>query len=161
MLIQVSEPTSAAELRALYRTTRRHFAAASRPARGPLPAAAPPTRIPRTPAPQPPARFSGRATLRIVARHFGLTPAALAGATRLHRCVVARWIVMHICVRAGGYTAARAGQLVGRDHTTTLYGLREFAAMLANDAALADEVTRLTRQCVPDAPRTTVGEGGA
>jgi chromosomal replication initiator protein len=112
------------------------------------------------PPPAQPARFSGRATLRIVARHFGLAPAAVAGNARLHRLVVARWIVMHICVEAGGYSAAQAGRLLGRDHTTVLYALRQLATLLARDPALADAVARLTRRCAPDdAPATAAGVG--
>jgi len=159
MLIQVSTPTSAAELRALYRRTRAHFTAAEVAAEKRMAAAAPPRRPVAPPAHRPHARFSARATLRIVARHFGLTPAAVASGGRLQRLVLARRIVMHICVEVGGYTAARAGRLLGRDHTTVLCGLRDLAALLRRDATLADEVARLTRQCAPgDAP---AGQGGA
>jgi chromosomal replication initiation ATPase DnaA len=147
MLVQVSTPTSAAELRALYRRTRAHFALAPPPAAAAKPAGA---AVPTEP---PQARFSGRAALRVVARHFGLSPAAVAGITRLRRVVVARWVVMHICVEAGGYTAARAGRLLGRDHTTVLYGLRELASLVARDPALAEEIARLTWQCMPEATR--------
>ncbi len=165
MLVQVSTPTSAAELRALYRRTRAHFASA-RPAAAATPVAAAaspalPTRILAPPPHRPHARFSGRATVCIVARHFGIPPAALTGAARLRRLVVARWIVMRICVEVGGYTAARAGRLLGRDHTTVLYGLRELAALLARDAALTDAVARLMRQCVPEGAPATAEEGGA
>src|SRR5262249_6748946 len=134
MLVPVSTPTSVAELRALYRRTRAHFAI-ERPAAPGQPAvatavktAAPAPRISALSPNQLHARFSGRAALRIVARHFRLQPTALAGAARLRRLVLARWIVMHVCVVAGGYTVARAGQLFGRNHTTVLYGLRELDA---------------------------------
>ena len=179
MLIEVSTPTSVAELRALYRRTRAYFAAANSPAPakppdaeksagapGPVAIAPPPAQ----PAPashmfialahRPCSRFSGRATVDLVARHFGLRPEALAGAARLHRLVVARWIVMRICIEVGGYTATRAGRLLDRDHTTVLYGLRELDALLARDAALAAEVECVTRQCA-QAGRSSAGRGGA
>jgi chromosomal replication initiation ATPase DnaA len=95
-----------------------------------------------------------------VARHFGLAPAVVTGAARLRRVVVARWVVMHICVHAGGYSAARAGGLLGRDHTTVLYGLRELAGLLARDAVLANEVASLMRQCVANAAQMPTGNEG-
>jgi chromosomal replication initiation ATPase DnaA len=157
MLVPVSTPASVAELRALYRKTRAHFAAAEKAAEAARPrSAAPPTmrfRLRQSDRPQ--GRFSGRTTLRIVARHFGLRPEALAGAARLRRLVVARWVVMHICVEIGGYTATDAGRLIGRDHTTVIYGLRELAALLARDAELADDVTGLMARCTPRDPQAT------
>jgi chromosomal replication initiation ATPase DnaA len=151
MLIQVSTPASVAELRALYRRTRAHFAVA------PSSVAVSSARTLRAPAPWPAARFSGRETLRIVAQHFGLAPADVVGDARPRRIVIARWIVMHICVEVGRYTATRAGRLLGRDHTTVTHGLRELAALVARDAALADALARLTRQCLPDAAPATAG----
>jgi hypothetical protein len=172
MPIQVSTPTSAAELRALYRRTRAHFALAplapppspspaSPPAARPAPAAAPPARIVARPARRPRACFSGRATLNIVARHFGLQPAAIAGTARRQRLVVARWIVMHICFAVGGYSATQAGRLLGRNHCTVIYGRRELAALLARDAKLAADVANLAQQCVRGVAPATAGEGGA
>jgi uncharacterized small protein (DUF1192 family) len=167
MLIEVSTPTSAAELRALYRRTGAYFAAAKPRAADTSPAAATPgvvtgpsrrTRLLPAAGSQP--RFSGRATVRVVARHFRLTPEALAGAARLRRIVVARWIVMRICIDVGGYTAMRAGRLLGRDHTTVLYGLHELDALLARDAILTAEVERLAQRCARGAP-SSAGQGGA
>lgn len=167
MLIEVSTPTSAAELRALYRRTRAYFAAAKPPAADKSPAAAAPVGVTapcrRTrlrPVGGSPPRFCGRATVRMVARHFRLPPEALAGAARLRRIVVARWIVMRICIDVGGYTATRAGRLLGRDRTTVLYGLRELDALLACDAILTAEVARLAQRCVQGTP-SSAGQGGA
>jgi chromosomal replication initiation ATPase DnaA len=161
MLIQVSTPTSVAELRALYRRTRAHFAAAQIAAETRMAAAPPPTRHPTPPTAPPRTRFSGRTTLRVVARHFGVAPAALAGAVRQRHLAVARWIVLHICVAAGGWTTVRAGRLLGRSHSTVIYGLRELAALTAHDAAVAEMVAQLARHCVPDGTRVRAGEGGA
>jgi len=162
MPIQVSTPTSAAELRALYRRTRAHFAIAppSSSPRSP-PAAVPPARVIARPARRPRARLSGDTALRIVARHFRLKREEIAGDARPRRLVVARWIVMHICVTAGGYSAAHAGRLLGRDYTTVVYGLRELAALLARDATLADEVADLMQECLRGVAPAAAREGGA
>lgn len=75
--------------------------------------------------------------VRMVARHFGLSPAEITGRSRFHRLTFPRHIAMYL-VREAGFSFADAGRrLGGFDHSTVLYAFRKIARMKAADTELA------------------------
>ncbi|MFQ5776022.1 MAG: helix-turn-helix domain-containing protein [Kiloniellaceae bacterium] len=81
-----------------------------------------------------------------VARAAGLEAAALLGRVRDRRHARIRQLVMYLLRElCPGASLPAIGYLLGRDHTTVLYGCRKAAALLARDAtfrALHDRARR-------------------
>jgi hypothetical protein len=90
-----------------------------------------------------------------VARAGGLRPKDLLGRGQARPLTRARQLAMHL-LRAlcPGASLPAIGHLLGRDHTTVLYGCRRAAALLARDAAYRELRERACRElaapCPPD-----------
>src|SRR5579883_1745741 len=69
-----------------------------------------------------------------VARHFGVTVAALEGASRERGVAWARQVAMYLLREETPYSLLQIGQeLGGRDHTTVLHGCQRVSKALAQD----------------------------
>ena len=62
--------------------------------------------------------------LRIVAEVFNVRIEQILSSTRKHEVVRARFATMAICRSLLGYTYARIGGSLDRDHATVMYGIR-------------------------------------
>lgn len=68
-----------------------------------------------------------RQIIREVAREHRVTPADIMGPRRLRHIAEARFEVYHRLRHELGLTLPRIGQIMGRDHTSVLNGLRKYA----------------------------------
>ncbi len=75
------------------------------------------------------------ATMKAVARHFGVWESALVGAGRTRRVVQARHLLMYL-LHEQGLSTTQIGRIVRRDHTTVVYGIRRATCRLAQDEGL-------------------------
>ncbi len=104
-------------------------------------------------------RIFGWQVREVVATHFGLSRAELAGGSRNAHYVRARQIAMYICVRFAGLSYAQTGALFGdRDRTTVLHSVRRATAGIAADPTLAKTIDALVAACrsLADGHSTTV-----
>jgi chromosomal replication initiation ATPase DnaA len=97
--------------------------------------------------------LSAKRVRDIVAEHYGLTLAEIAGRRATRRCAWPRQIGMYICVRHAGLASTRIGEVFGgRDHSTVLHAVRAVTARMANDSELTAEVAALIETCRAGAP---------
>jgi len=92
-------------------------------------------------------RIYGAQVRQVVAAHFGLTRAEVAGGSREARYVRPRQIAMYICVRFAGLSQVQAGALFGRDRTTVAHAVECIASRIAADPAFAKEIDALVAAC--------------
>jgi hypothetical protein len=92
-------------------------------------------------------RIYGAQVRQVVATHFGLTRAEVAGGSRDARYVRPRQIAMYICVRFAGLSQVQAGALFGRDRTTVAHAVECIASRIAADHAFAKEIDALVAAC--------------
>ena len=71
--------------------------------------------------------FPGRTIVREVAQKHGLSPLDLSGPRRLAPVVVARQEAMWRMRRETRLSFPQIGRIVGRDHSTVIYGIRAHA----------------------------------
>ena len=64
------------------------------------------------------------------AQRIGVTAQTLKGPSRRDGIVRARWRVMYRLKSELGLSASRIGQILNRDHTTVLHGLRMMRAQV-------------------------------
>lgn len=92
-------------------------------------------------------RIYGAQVRQVVAAHFGLTRAEVAGGSREGRYVRPRQIAMYICVRFAGLSQVQAGALFGRDRTTVAHAVDRIASRIAADPAFAKNIDTLVAAC--------------
>jgi Bacterial dnaA protein helix-turn-helix len=92
--------------------------------------------------------LAGQRIRDVVAAHFGITVAEIAGESSARRCARPRQIAMYICARQAGLSLLRIGRIFGsRDHTTVLYAVRSVAQRKDEDPALAADISALIDKC--------------
>ena len=99
----------------------------------PRPTDRPRSELPPASALMAPVVIAGKPVQTVIAetaRYHGFTPAQIRGTCQTRDLVLARWDAMHRLHRRG-LSLAAIGRLVGRDHTTVLYGLRRYAGICA------------------------------
>jgi hypothetical protein len=88
-------------------------------------------------------RAGERELIDMVATHFGLTRAEMVGARGTSGIAQARHIAMYLCRRELGTSASVLGRLFRRDQSSVIHAARKVAARIAENPALAAEVTAL------------------
>lgn len=85
--------------------------------------------------------------VRVVADHYGLRPADIAGQRRLRAVAHARQVALLLGRRLTSHSLVALGGMVGgRDHSTVLYGIRMVEERLEKDEDFVREIADLTRQ---------------
>lgn len=70
---------------------------------------------------------------------FGVTEQQLRSSDRGY-ATYARWALSYVLIENVGWSAARVGRLLGKHHTTILYGHRQAAALLRKSEAFFNAV---------------------
>ena len=84
------------------------------------------------------------AIVKRVAVAFGVDEKAMLGASRLRGVLKPRQVAMYLARELTGLSLPRIGAAFGgRDHTTVLHSCRKVEEELANDVALAKQVSEL------------------
>jgi len=65
--------------------------------------------------------------------HFGVTPDELRSQRRHGNISRARWAIAHVLIDRVGWSLPRVGALLGKDHTSILYGWRKSQALIRTD----------------------------
>jgi len=92
---------------------------------------------------------SGERIRDVIARHYGITIAEMAGDATIRRIAWPRQVAMYICARNAGLSTARIGRLFGdRDHSTVRFALCAVEERMAKDRGLAEEISGLIAACV-------------
>jgi len=81
--------------------------------------------------------------LEKVAQHFDLKIAALQGRSRSRDIARPRQIAMYLIREEVGASLPQIGDMLGRDHTTVLYGCNRITDMIEEDAGFRSEVVNL------------------
>ncbi len=90
-----------------------------------------------------------------VARAGGVRPKDLLGRGQARPLTRARQLAMHLLRElCPGASLPAIGHLLGRDHSTVLYGCRRAAALLARDPAYRDLRERARRELAPPVRRS-------
>ena len=97
--------------------------------------------------PQEPRRVKIEDIQRVVARQYNVSRSDLLSARRTANVVRPRQVAMYLAKTMTLRSLPEIGRRFGgRDHTTVLHAVRKIEALVAKDAALADEVELLKRQ---------------
>lgn len=100
------------------------------------------------PSNRPPVR--GIAT--IVAKHFGFTLSELISARRTRKIVIPRQIAMYLAKALTLDSFPQIGRMLGKDHTTALYGFRKIEWLRSTDAALDAEILLIQEKIAKEYP---------
>lgn len=92
---------------------------------------------------QEPRRLTCAEIVDEVCAEFAVSAAAVRGECRHLRFVIPRHVAVHIAVEQFGYSAAKAGRAIGKDHTTSGSALGSILVRMQCDEALAERVSRL------------------
>ena len=93
------------------------------------------------------ARHSGERIRDVVAAHFGITFAEIAGDAAIRRCTWPRQVAMYICARHTRLSPTQIGRLFGdRDPSTVRFAVRAVEMRMERDPGLAVELSALMQR---------------
>ena len=89
--------------------------------------------------------------IQIVAEHFGITMADIAGTKRNSEIVIPRQIAMYLCRKMTDASLKNIGNLLGkRDHTTIINGEKKIEAELKiNNSSIKNSIDTITKKINP------------
>lgn len=73
-----------------------------------------------------------RRTLQVASDVCGITVEDIATERRESKYVIARWLVSYYLHRKHGYSTSIVGKVVGRDHATVLYSIKQVDKVIQN-----------------------------
>ena len=79
----------------------------------------------------------------IIESHFGLEPGALGLPGRQRRLALARQVAYTLLCRDWGFSTVETGQLLHKDHSTVMYGIRAFDRKIIESPLLVHDVTEI------------------
>lgn len=78
-----------------------------------------------------------------VGREFGVEPALITGKSKTKNVMLARQVCMYLLCQEQGKTTTATGKLLGRDHSTVVYGIQRVEGMMNEDAVFFARVNGL------------------
>jgi hypothetical protein len=84
-----------------------------------------------------------RNVMSVVANAYGFRADDLASPSRTHTLAFARQMAMYLAYEVTGRSSLVIGHILGRDHTTVLFGVRKIRRLRATDTTVADAVESL------------------
>ena len=94
----------------------------------------------------PQATLAPEQVIELVARHFNVDASRLAGRGRSKGIAQARQVVMYLLRNDCGLSLPQIGELLGRDHTTVIYGVEKVEKLLETDETLRRRVMGLREE---------------
>ncbi len=85
-------------------------------------------------------------TVRLVARHLGVDENELLGRGRSKEVAMARQILMYLLRNVCDLSLPQIGELLGRDHTTVIYGVEKVEKLIEMDDSVRRSIMRLREE---------------
>lgn len=93
--------------------------------------------------PEQPTTMNPQELIEKVGREFGVEPALITGKSKTKNVMMARQVCMYLLCQEQGQTTSAAGKILGRDHSTVVYGIQRVEGMMNADADFSVRVNRL------------------
>lgn len=90
--------------------------------------------------------LSPEETVKLVARHLGVDEGELLGRGRSKEVAMARQILMYLLRHVCDLSLPQIGELLGRDHTTVIYGIEKVERLIETDDHVRRSIMRLREE---------------
>ncbi|MCS7220286.1 MAG: chromosomal replication initiator protein DnaA [Anaerolineae bacterium] len=90
--------------------------------------------------------LSPEETVKLVARHLGVDEDELLGRGRSKEVAMARQILMYLLRHVCDLSLPQIGELLGRDHTTVIYGIEKVERLIETDDHVRRSIMRLREE---------------
>ena len=94
----------------------------------------------------PQAALSPEESVKLVARHLGVDESGLLGRGRSKEMAMARQILMYLLRYVCDLSLPQIGELLGRDHTTVMYGVEKVEKLIETDDGVRRSIMKLREE---------------
>jgi chromosomal replication initiator protein len=94
----------------------------------------------------PQAALSPEETVKLVARYLGVDERGLLGRGRSKEMAMARQILMYLLRHVCDLSLPQIGELLGRDHTTVMYGVEKVEKLIETDDSVRRSIMKLREE---------------